>query len=142
MNGRSKASVTPIPAEPVTEESTAPAEDPHAALKKELANASADQLADAMFSRMEKLADALAGVTDVASARKAKPEVRKVTGELDAIKELSQGVDDSLTKEQRAELQKKYEPRMQAIMQKLMPAMVRIGSDEAIQKELGDVLDL
>ena len=102
---------------------------------------SSDQLADAMFTEMERMTDLLESITDVETAQQTLPALEKVGHRLELMGAVGEKMEAGLSEQEQKALEEKYTPRIEKIMAKMMPAMMRIAMDESNARELSGFLD-
>lgn len=79
-------------------------------LKNELEAMTPDQLAEAMFTEMERMADTLETVTDVETARKAIPTLEEINRKLEIMQAAGEKMEALLSEQQQKALEEKYTP--------------------------------
>jgi len=129
-----------VAASPVCAADPAPAT-ADAGLKAEYEALSPDQLAQALFDNLDRFVTTLESINDAESARKAKPKLVEIQRRMEIMTEVGEGMEPEMSEQEEQALEEKYTPRMEALMARMMPAMMRIAGDEAVQKELGDFFD-
>jgi hypothetical protein len=102
---------------------------------------SRDSLASDSVDTMKDLVAAMDGITDAASARRAKPTLEDLFEKMGDLEERQSEMGEP-TDQEMQELLTKYGDEMQATQMQLVNSMMRIGSNPAIVAELEDLESL
>jgi len=88
-----------------------------------------------MISKLEEFNTVLAGVSDVESAKAVQPQLEAIGKDLQSLKKRADALPPPTSEEQK-ELLEKYQPRLVALMQKLLGTSMKLALKPGVADEL------